>query len=658
MSIADQVYTGPWVNYSIGRVTGATLTLSGRDSGFLVAFLALFVAVTGGRCWAVTRYVVHQLRARELSRDALYHQHQNTLRNNQTAAGALWELMRTTYFWRRLRWSAVLRAAPLLLLAFLNVAVFGAAGILSSQVTKAAGGDLLLKGNTCGYVAVPTKDEDILKDRQVALVASANQSAQAIQYAANCYSADNGGGNAFSCNNYVVQNLPYTTNLNATCPFESGTCLFGDTAAVQFDTGYIDSSSALGMNAKFENRVLYRQVTTCAPLVLKKFEKLINVTDDEEDLNVYAGSDFGYNDTFSYDIHQALDLSDYTVDTIWSLAKYNLSWEVAPALNRTDADVSMFFISANALTYTDPVDDPIFAAHIPSVYTNDKTGHNTTVYISDHYVTLLGCAEQYQFCNPQLNRSGLPEDCTLLQGNSEEDNFLDDIDFNNIQYNTASVINDRAQSGMYLVVQNRGSSVLLAHNYIYQEVSIGLPEDQWQRELRSWFETSLAEVQVTVASIAIGVPSSVPAEFVFFPDICYPQMIRGVAGFQNFSIVGLVVILAIGGVIICLGISLEPLVTFINRKSRSRAGQYARLQWVLDGKFQLQRMAFEGAGWNGWDDTSHRHIPVRFEGGTLGTMDISNVRHPRIAGPGFTPLMEVYHDQKGFTETYMHSPEQ
>lgn len=41
------VFTGIWTNWSHGKVYGATITLSKRDSNLLVAVIALFVAFAG-----------------------------------------------------------------------------------------------------------------------------------------------------------------------------------------------------------------------------------------------------------------------------------------------------------------------------------------------------------------------------------------------------------------------------------------------------------------------------------------------------------------------------------------------------------------------------------------------------------------------------------
>ncbi|KAI7775669.1 hypothetical protein LA080_006451 [Diaporthe eres] len=49
----DDVYLGPWINWSRGPVMGATLTLNGREGKLLLAFTAVFIGVATGRLWRI-----------------------------------------------------------------------------------------------------------------------------------------------------------------------------------------------------------------------------------------------------------------------------------------------------------------------------------------------------------------------------------------------------------------------------------------------------------------------------------------------------------------------------------------------------------------------------------------------------------------------------
>lgn len=72
-------------------------------------------------------------------------------------------------------------------------------------------------------------------------------------------------------------------------------------------------------------------------------------------------------------------------------------YEPIEELKRTDADVAVIQISKNLVTYANPVNDPIFAAHQEFTATDMSTGENFTSYRSDTPVGVVGCAEQVCF---------------------------------------------------------------------------------------------------------------------------------------------------------------------------------------------------------------------------------------------------------------------
>jgi hypothetical protein len=89
-------------------------------------------------------------------------------------------------------------------------------------------------------------------------------------------------------------------------------------------------------------------------------------------------------------------------------------WTPIPSLDRTDADVSLFFLAANKMSYLAPVDDPWFSAHKGyniTQYTHNRTNSSIVGYwYTDYYVRVIACADQYRICNPSTNN------CTALNG--------------------------------------------------------------------------------------------------------------------------------------------------------------------------------------------------------------------------------------------------
>lgn len=69
----NPVYTGIWVNWSHGRIEGATITLTHRDGGLLTAFIALFVTIVASSFWRLFCFAAHlKLSAMDAPQDGLY----------------------------------------------------------------------------------------------------------------------------------------------------------------------------------------------------------------------------------------------------------------------------------------------------------------------------------------------------------------------------------------------------------------------------------------------------------------------------------------------------------------------------------------------------------------------------------------------------------
>ena len=68
-------------------------------------------------------------------------------------------------------------------------------------------------------------------------------------------------------------------------------------------------------------------------------------------------------------------------------------------------------------------------------------------------------------------------------------------------------------------------------------------------------------------------------------------MVHGIRGEQSFSVLGLALILALGGVLIVLGAVVDTIVGWLQT---GRKAEYRHTQWILEEKLQLQRAAYEG----------------------------------------------------------------
>lgn len=271
------VYIGAWTNWSHGSVRGATITLTRRDGALLIAFLAFYVGLAGSSFWRIACFALHQMLSSDRSEDGLYHQRQAILRNSASGVVGLWNFLQTNWFWRRNASSPFRRVLPLAAFSILHIAVFGIAGIFSSQVSTAAGNEVLVSSPNCGYLhsTAHTNSTDILRWFYPYFNKGVVQSAS---YAQQCYRQD---AVAQSCNTFIQPNIS-TTSSRAACPFD-GMCVGSGDIALELDTGHINSHFNLGLNAPPEDRWTVRKVTTCAPITTAGYSTPYHPTNSTAD---------------------------------------------------------------------------------------------------------------------------------------------------------------------------------------------------------------------------------------------------------------------------------------------------------------------------------------------------------------------------------------
>ena len=326
MSQTVAIHTGPWVNWSHGLLLGSTITLSERNGGLLTAFLATFVTVAGAACWRIISYAVHQSRARQEFRDGLHHQQQASFRNNGTAGAAAWQFIQLFWYWRKQPIRPLARNLPFLLLALINMIVFALASIFSSEVTKAAGNEALIRSPRCGLLN-STNENDINKLRTNFNELEVNQTLTAATYARACYGSVQ---DPLQCKQYAQQSLSWQSNQNASCPFSPDLCFYGEKAGYAMDTGHLDSRSALGINAPKSDRIQYRKVTTCSPLNAKEHVRVYNDTDPQDGAfgDTLVDYEFGevlgaYNSTFVYNLHSSVSNSGYLLTYVTLFIRFS-----------------------------------------------------------------------------------------------------------------------------------------------------------------------------------------------------------------------------------------------------------------------------------------------------------------------------------------------
>lgn len=303
------IYTGVWVNWSQGSIYGWTLTLPSTKGQFLVAFLAVFVTITGARLWIVLSFLIHQLRAASTLGDGRHQQVQVILRNSSSPLGASWELISLGWSWRKVKASSYWSLVLLALLGLLHASCWAVASIFSSQITNTVGNEALIRSPDCGYYIADKNAEE--KDQiSFTISRTINSTTDATSYARLCYGQS---GEKSVCNRYTVPQVPWTANTRDTCPFDLGFCrLNGSAAAFKMDTGVLNSQSVFGFNTPPSHEIGYRKVTTCAPLRIPEgFSQVVNKTNlnnasrKSEVLQFYLGSSSQGNSTFNYNLDAA-----------------------------------------------------------------------------------------------------------------------------------------------------------------------------------------------------------------------------------------------------------------------------------------------------------------------------------------------------------------
>lgn len=270
-----QVFVGSWINWSRGRVLGATLTVSNANGNLLIAFIALFVAFTGTCTFRLFCFIFHQIASTSTAQDAIYNQRQAILRNSANGITATWELGRLLWAWRNSKQKAARRILPVAGFVLLIIGAFAASGVLSSHIAAMTGNEVLLReSDTCGQWG--TKESITVNGYLDALANLTNQYlASAANYAQDCYQAAPSANER--CGSYTQPRITRSITLNASCPFEERICRTKN-ENIMFDTGMIDSHAHLGINAPPSERTLLRRLYQCAPLVTEGYSQDSNET--------------------------------------------------------------------------------------------------------------------------------------------------------------------------------------------------------------------------------------------------------------------------------------------------------------------------------------------------------------------------------------------
>ncbi|KAL1607977.1 hypothetical protein SLS60_002916 [Paraconiothyrium brasiliense] len=587
--MANDVYTGFWIDWEKGRAKGATLTLPQQQGFILVSFLTLFVQFSGACFWRVVCFILHQGRSTTIPRDGLFHQQQIILRNAITAPNALWNLGRSTLAWRGKVESPFRHAVALILITVIHMSFFGVAGLFSSQIASTGAGSALVRAGVCGYPKEVSNvraqeaynldgDQLIIFNSEVLL--GRLTLTKSAAYARSCYNNHLEGG-ATDCNIYVqtyLEGVDASSIENATCPFGKDSC--ATDKAVRYDSGHISSSKHLGINFPEAQDVSIRRVTSCAPINSEKYatawmSNRVEAFGGKSNTSVRFW-EFGNGTTgcrattplnqtekttFCVSQYQKDYWQDpYTVLAVTAYVDNTTASDFTPIsdFERDDADVTLMSIFSKA-KYTNVVEDPLFNAHNNS-WTIGSNAKNFSTPTTD--LAVLGCTEQYQFCNTANSK------CTKLTGLYAALRTVEngDLQLSPQQAATFRIVWKAAWS---MVLQWAttilDNSLLLAQDFVFtmkSTTSSPLPDNQWIQEAHNLHNLSLAVLQRRVNEFASpenfdirpGLNSLQQINITSDPhelNICQRQKIHSTAH-VSVSVLGMCIILGIGSILILL----------------------------------------------------------------------------------------------------------
>ena len=617
---AAYIFEGIWTDWTKGSVQGLTLTLCPTSATFLTNSLALFVTLAGGQLWTILRFTLHQLQTSHQSGNpnVSHNQQQVVLRNATTdlaTARLMWIVM-----WRSRRDAnrPSSRAVLIALFAILHATLFMAAGTFSNKFIMTAGSAtapslVLSRSKHCGtfnetyYETVAeglntSSKENLLLSAQ--FYEKTNQDVElSLAYARECYMQQPTYYMSSTCNTLKKPKFEWT-NHTGPCPFPSQMC-HKDSETIVFDTGTIDSLNDLGINAKHEDRLSYRRITTCAVLNdtgrVKGWNGSVDPstnTNSQEIARAYYGPSLyqGTEWTYSYSNFGSF----YTEFTPQATVAYQVTAQFAdldftpiPALRKDSADLFLVFLSYNG-RYFDEIHDPWFSAH--QLHLEDThAAFARTQYSRDTAISTLSCTEQHQFCTS----TGI---CTPFSGFDQVQNnntFKSGLASNqNVTFDR--MLRSVDTSSIYNIINGLGksSTPLLANNETITStsfLSLHLPDHQWKLELTNLHAIAMSQLQHNIVRWGTGqiaaepqlggglylMPPATEPDSWFCRNLMIPSTV-----YQSFSVIAITLIIVFGTLVIVISMTIESMAGCIQK--RFTKGPAPLNDWNHDDMLRLE----------------------------------------------------------------------
>jgi hypothetical protein len=187
-----------------------------------------------------------------------------------------------------------------------------------------------------------------------------------------------------------------------------------------------------------------------------------------------------------------------------------------PELVTGNADIELYFLSANGIGFSAPTHDPWYRAtrywktrKVPTSFDNATAMNDTAVYLQDEPASPLGCKVQHQICNPSQ-----PEEsrCGPLTSSADhvsaafsmgtifpgEDEATGRIDW---AYNAAFGVMGYVE---YVVSQLGAHSLLARLRLSLDGLQGPIPDDQWMSDVEHWHNIAMTSYQGSLIVSALG----------------------------------------------------------------------------------------------------------------------------------------------------------
>jgi hypothetical protein len=188
----------------------------------------------------------------------------------------LFRLLPIAWAWHGNTRRAIRRCLLLILIALLHFGLVLSAGVFSSRLTRASDA-VLVQPDICGsmddYSSVAAnrahlRDQEDVDAMDIMVMEERESWRQSSQYSRSCYAGGSDtGSDPANCGTFTSWRIESKVETNVACPFPGDVCA---AAAITLDSGLIDSHLHLGLNAPREDRVQFRKITTCAPILIEE----------------------------------------------------------------------------------------------------------------------------------------------------------------------------------------------------------------------------------------------------------------------------------------------------------------------------------------------------------------------------------------------------